>query len=126
MIDLTHGPCVYKRVTGCGSGTEYLAVTPWGELYPCHQFVGDMQYSMGNVFDGVTNTELRDKFKSCNVYARPECRNCWAQLYCSGGCAANSYHATGDILGTYELGCELFKKRMECAIMIKAAEAEME
>ena len=126
MIDLTHGPCVYKRVAGCGSGTEYLAVTPWGELFPCHQFVGDANYSMGNVFDGVTNTELRDKFRLCNVYARPECRDCWAQLYCSGGCAANSYHATGDIRGIYELGCELFRKRMECAIMIKAAEAEME
>jgi len=126
MIDLTHGPCVYKRVAGCGSGTEYLAVTPWGELYPCHQFVGDANYSMGNVFKGVTNPELRDRFKACNVYARPECRSCWAQLYCSGGCAANSYHATGDIRGIYELGCELFKKRMECAIMIKAAEAEME
>jgi len=126
MIDLTHGPCVYKRISGCGSGTEYLAVTPWGELYPCHQFVGDTKYSMGNVFDGVTNTELRDEFKLCNVYARPECRDCWAKLYCSGGCAANACHATGDIKGIYEYGCELFKKRMECAIMIKAAEAETE
>lgn len=126
MIDLGHGPCVYKRASGCGTGTEYLAVTPWGELFPCHQFVGDSKYSMGNVFDGVTNTELREEFKLCNVYARPECRDCWAKLYCSGGCAANAYHATGNINGIYEYGCELFKKRMECAIMIKAAEAEME
>lgn len=125
MIDLEHGPCVYKRVSGCGTGTEYLAVTPWGELFPCHQFVGDPKYSMGNVFDGVTNRELREDFKLCNVYVRPECRDCWAKLYCSGGCAANAYHATGDIKGVYEYGCELFKKRMECAIMIKAAEAEM-
>lgn len=126
MIDLGQGPCVYKRASGCGTGTEYLAVTPWGELFPCHQFVGEAKYSMGNVFDGVTNTELREEFKLCNVYARPECRDCWAKLYCSGGCAANAYHATGNINGIYEYGCQLFKKRMECAIMIKAAEAEME
>lgn len=125
MIDLAHGPCIYKRVTGCGSGTEYLAVTPWGELYPCHQFVGDKKYSMGNVWDGVTNTELREKFRGCGVYSRPKCRDCWAQLYCSGGCAANAYHAAGDITETYEYGCELFRKRMECAIRIKAAEAEL-
>ena len=124
MIDLESGPCIYKRISGCGSGTEYLAVTPWGELYPCHQFVGDEKYSMGNVWDGVTNTELRDKFKQCNAYSRPSCRDCWAKLYCSGGCAANAYHATGDIAGTYEYGCELFKKRMECAIMIKVAESD--
>ena len=124
MLDLEGGPCVYKRISGCGSGTEYLAVTPWGELYPCHQFVGDEKYSMGNVWDGVTNTELRDKFKLCNAYSRPVCQNCWAKLYCSGGCAANAYHATGDIAGTYEYGCELFKKRMECAIMIKVAESD--
>lgn len=125
MIDLAHGPCIYKRVTGCGSGTEYLAVTPWGELYPCHQFVGDKNYLMGNVWDGVKNTELREKFRGCGVYSRPKCRDCWAQLYCSGGCAANAYHAAGDISETYEYGCELFKKRMECAIRIKAAEAEL-
>ena len=121
MIDLTHGPCIYKRITGCGSGTEYLAVTPWGDLYPCHQFVGDEKYLMGNVWDGVTNTETRDEFKLCNVYARPECANCWGKLYCSGGCAANAYHATGSILGTYEYGCKLFLKRMECAIMMQIA-----
>ncbi|MEF9971107.1 MAG: thioether cross-link-forming SCIFF peptide maturase [Oscillospiraceae bacterium] len=122
MIDLAGGPCIYKRISGCGSGTEYLAVTPWGELYPCHQFVGDEKYSMGNIWDGVTNLEQREKFKSCNAYAREDCKDCWAKLYCSGGCAANAYHATGDITGTYDYGCQLFKKRMECAIMIKVAE----
>ena len=124
MIDLTHGPCIYKRIAGCGSGTEYLAVTPWGDLYPCHQFVGDEKYRMGDVWQGVTNTELRDEFKLCNVYARPGCKDCWARLYCSGGCAANAYHATGSIRGVYEYGCELFRKRMECAIMLQVAQAE--
>ena len=123
MIDLKGGPCVYKRISGCGSGTEYLAVTPWGELYPCHQFVGDPQYAMGDVWKGITNTSLRDAFKRCNVYARPECKGCWARLYCSGGCAANAYHASGSIEGVYEYGCDLFRKRMECAIMLKIAEA---
>ena len=123
MLDLTGGPCIYKRISGCGSGTEYLAVTPWGELYPCHQFVGDPKYSMGNIWDGVTNKALQDEFKLCNVYARPDCKDCWAKLYCSGGCAANAYHATGSITGTYHYGCELFKKRIECAIMLKVAEA---
>lgn len=124
MIDLNHGPCIYKRISGCGSGTEYMAVTPWGELFPCHQFVGDEKYSLGNIWDGVTNTELRDDFKCCNAYARPECSECWAKLYCSGGCAANSYHAAGDIRGIYKYGCELFKKRIECAIMMKVDENE--
>ena len=119
MIDLENGPCIYKRISGCGSGTEYMAVTPWGELFPCHQFVGDEKYSMGNIWDGVTNTGLREKFKKCNAYSRKECKDCWAKLYCSGGCAANAYHGTGDISGVYEYGCELFKKRMECAIMIQ-------
>lgn len=123
MVDLEGGPCIYKRISGCGSGTEYLAVTPWGELFPCHQFVGDEKYSMGNVWDGITNTELRNRFKQCNAYARPACSDCWAKLYCSGGCAANAYHATGDISGIYKYGCELFKKRIECAIMIKVAES---
>ena len=122
MIDLTGGPCIYKRISGCGSGTEYMAVTPWGDLYPCHQFVGDPKYLMGDIWKGVTNTAVRDEFKHCNAYARKECQDCWAKLYCSGGCAANSYHATGSITGVYEYGCELFKKRMECAIMIKVAE----
>lgn len=126
MINLTGGPCIYKRVAGCGSGTEYLAVTPWGELFPCHQFVGDSEYSMGNIWDGVTNTALRDKFAACNAYTRPECADCWAKLYCSGGCAANAYHATGDISGIYTYGCDLFKKRIECAITVKIAQLERE
>ena len=124
MIDLTGGPCIYKRISGCGSGTEYMAVTPWGDLYPCHQFVGEEAYRLGNIWDGVTNTALRDEFKGCNAYARPECRDCWAKFYCSGGCAANAYHATGSIRGVYEYGCELFKKRIECAILVKVAENE--
>lgn len=125
MIDLTGGPCIYKRISGCGSGTEYLAVTPTGELYPCHQFVGDKNYLMGDVWNGVTNTALRDEFKLCNAYARPDCNDCWAKLYCSGGCAANAYHATGSIKGVYDYGCKLFRKRMECAIYLKIAESEL-
>ena len=124
MLDLKNGPCIYKRITGCGSGTEYMAVTPWGELFPCHQFVGDPKYSLGNIYDGITNTEIQDGFRSCNAYARPECADCWARLYCSGGCAANAYHATGSINGVYEYGCELFKKRIECAVMMQVAEAD--
>ena len=123
MIDLSGGPCIYKRITGCGSGTEYLAVTPNGDFYPCHQFVGDKNFLMGNVKEGITNNKLRDEFKLCNVYSRKECENCWAKLYCSGGCAANSFHTTGSINGVYEYGCKLFKKRIECAIMVKIAEA---
>ncbi len=123
MLDLKHGPCIYKRITGCGSGTEYMAVTPWGDLYPCHQFVGDSKYCLGNIWDGVVNTSVQDEFRTCNSYSRPECRDCWANLYCSGGCAANAYHATGSIGGVYKYGCELFKKRIECAVMIQVAEA---
>ena len=119
MIDLQGGPCIYKRISGCGSGTEYMAVTPWGDLYPCHQFVGDDKFLLGNVFDGVHNTAIQDEFMECNVYARQECKDCWARLYCSGGCAANAYHATGSVKGVYKYGCELFKKRMECAIMVE-------
>ena len=125
MIDLGHGPCIYKRISGCGSGTEYLAVTPEGDLYPCHQFVGEKKFLMGNIWDGVTNTQMRDDFAECNVYSRPECRNCWARLFCAGGCAANAYHASGSIRGTYEYGCELFKKRIECAIVLKIKESEL-
>ncbi|MBE6790744.1 MAG: thioether cross-link-forming SCIFF peptide maturase [Ruminococcaceae bacterium] len=121
MIDLKGGPCIYKRVSGCGSGTEYMAVTPWGDLYPCHQFVGDDKYKLGNIYDGVTNTVIQDEFMECNVYTRPECADCWAKLYCSGGCAANAYHATGSVKGVYSYGCDLFRKRMECAIMLEAA-----
>ena len=124
MLDLAHGPCIYKRISGCGSGTEYMAVTPWGDLYPCHQFVGEDAYRLGDIWQGVTNTAVRDEFKSCNAYARPECADCWAKLYCSGGCAANAYHASGSIRGVYEYGCELFRKRIECAVMMKAAQAE--
>ncbi len=119
MIDLTGGPCIYKKISGCGSGTEYMAVTPWGDLYPCHQFVGDEKFKLGNIYDGVTNLKMREEFKGCNVYSHPECADCWAKLYCSGGCAANAYHATGNIRGVYESGCELFRKRMECAIYIE-------
>lgn len=121
MIDLEGGPCVYKRLSGCGSGTEYLAVTPSGDLYPCHQFVGNKKFLMGNVWDGVTNTALRDDFKTCNVYEKPACRDCFARFYCSGGCQANAYNFTGDVKGNYEIGCELQRKRVECAIMLKAA-----
>ncbi len=124
MLDLAHGPCIYKRISGCGSGTEYMAVTPWGDLYPCHQFVGEDAYKLGDIWQGVTNTAVRDEFKTCNAYARPECADCWARLYCSGGCAANAYHASGSIRGVYEYGCELFRKRIECAVMMKAAQAE--
>lgn len=125
MLDLTGGPCIYKRISGCGSGTEYMAVTPWGDLYPCHQFVGDEEFRLGDIWQGVTNNNIREDFRSCNVYARPECGDCWAKLYCSGGCAANAYHATGSIRGIYEAGCELFCKRIECAIMMKVAEEDL-
>ena len=121
MIDLSGGPCIYKRISGCGSGTEYMAVTPWGDLYPCHQFVGDEHFKLGDIWHGLNNPEVQGQFASCNVYAKPECRDCWARLYCSGGCAANAYHATGSITGVYETGCELFRKRMECAIMLAVA-----
>ncbi len=120
MIDLKGGPCIYKRISGCGSGTEYMAVTPWGDLYPCHQFVGEENFKLGDIWNGVSNHEIQNQFAACNVYAREECRDCWARLYCSGGCAANAYHATGKITGTYGYGCELFRKRMECALMLAA------
>ena len=121
MIDLTGGPCVYKRLSGCGSGTEYLAVTPWGDLYPCHQFVGEEEYLMGNVDEGITKPEIQKEFGGCNVYTKKDCKDCFARFYCSGGCAANAYHFQGDIKGNYAIGCELQRKRVECAIMIKAA-----
>lgn len=124
MIDLKGGPCIYKRVSGCGSGTEYMAVTPWGDLYPCHQFVGEEKFKLGNVFDGVTNKERQNEFASCNVYSREECVNCWAKLYCAGGCAANAYHATGSVNGVYKNGCDLFKKRIECAIMLEISKEQ--
>ena len=123
MIDLTGGPCVAKRLSGCGSGTEYLAVTPWGDLYPCHQFVGNEKFLLGTVYEGVTNTQVQDEFKLCNVYAKEKCKDCFARFYCSGGCAANAFNFTGDINGAYDIGCELQKKRIECAIMLKVEEA---
>ena len=126
MIDLTGGPCIYKRISGCGSGTEYMAVTPWGDLYPCHQFVGEERFRLGDVWNGVTNHAAQQEFADCNLYAKPECRDCWARLYCSGGCAANAYHATGSVTGVYKSGCELFRKRMECAIMMAVTRAARE
>ncbi len=126
MIDLEGGPCVAKRLSGCGSGTEYLAVTPWGDFYPCHQFVGQEEFIMGNVDEGIVRTDIRDTFKECNVYAKDKCKDCFAKFYCSGGCAANAYHFGGSINGSYDLGCELQRKRVECAIMIKAALADEE
>ena len=124
MIELERGPCIHKRIAGCGSGSEYMAVTPTGELFPCHQFVNDPNFSLGNVFDGVKRHDICEDFRRCNVYAHPECRDCWAKFYCSGGCAANAFHATGKIDGVYDYGCRLFKHRMECAIMLKVAEEE--
>ena len=121
MIDMTGGPCVYKRLSGCGAGSEYLAVTPKGELYPCHQFVGEEGFSLGNVEEGVIRDDLVGEFKSVNVYAKPDCANCFARFYCSGGCAANAHHFSGKITGNYEIGCALQKKRVECALMIQAA-----
>ncbi len=126
MIDLEGGPCVAKRLSGCGSGTEYLAVTPWGDLYPCHQFVGNEKFLMGNVEEGIVREDLREQFKCCNVYAKDKCRKCFAKFYCSGGCGANSYHFHGNINDTYDVGCELQRKRVECAVMLKVDELEME
>ena len=123
MIDLDGGPCVVKRVSGCGVGTEYMAVTPNGDLYPCHQFAGDPNFLLGNVAVGITNDKVCEQFKECNIYSHKECDDCFARMYCSGGCAANAYHSTGSVNGVYALGCELHRKRIECAIMIKAAEA---
>ncbi len=123
MIDLEHGPCIYKRISGCGSGSEYMAVTPEGDLYPCHQFAGDPEYRLGDIYRGISNLPLQEKFKDCNVYTREECRECWARMYCSGGCAANAMHAAGDIQEVYEYGCRLFRKRIECALMMKVAES---
>ncbi len=126
MIDLEGGPCVAKRLSGCGSGCEYLAVTPWGDLYPCHQFVGNEDFLMGNVDEGIVRNDIREAFKQCNVYSKPKCKDCFAKFYCSGGCAANSYNFHGNINDSYDVGCELQRKRVECAIMLKAAQAEEE
>ncbi|MCR5209034.1 MAG: thioether cross-link-forming SCIFF peptide maturase [Lachnospiraceae bacterium] len=126
MIDLEGGPCVYKRLSGCGAGCEYVSVTPWGDIYPCHQFVGQEDYKLGSIYEGIKNTALQKKFHDCNVYSKPDCSKCFARYYCSGGCMANSQHFTGDIYGAYEVGCELQRKRVECAIMLKVAAAEEE
>lgn len=124
MIDLSGGPCVAKRLSGCGSGTEYLAVTPWGDMYPCHQFVGNEEFLVGNVFEGIKREDIREQFRNCNVYEKPKCRDCFAKFYCSGGCSANAFHYGSGIHDCYDRGCELQRKRIECAIMIKAALAE--
>ncbi|MEF9998143.1 MAG: thioether cross-link-forming SCIFF peptide maturase [Lachnospiraceae bacterium] len=126
MIDLDGGPCVAKRLSGCGSGTEYLAVTPWGDFYPCHQFVGEEKFLMGNVDEGIVAPEIADEFRSCSVYSKDKCRNCFAKFYCSGGCMANAYKFHGSIHDAYDIGCEMQRKRVECAIMIKAALADEE
>lgn len=121
MLDLSGGPCVAKRLSGCGSGTEYLAVTPEGDLYPCHQFVGQEAFKMGDIYTGIRNTALQQEFRSVSVYDKPDCRTCFAKFYCSGGCAANAHKFHGDIVSSYETGCELERKRVECAIMIQVA-----
>lgn len=120
MIDLNQGPCLAKRSIGCGAGSEYMAVTPTGELYPCHQFVGNEKFKLGDVFNGVNKVDIRDEFKKANVYNKSECNNCWAKFYCSGGCHANNYNMNNDIMKPYIVGCEMEKKRIECAISILA------
>ena len=126
MIDLDQGPCIIKRAVGCGAGSEYIAVTPEGEIYPCHQFVGEKEFLLGNLDLGISNTGLRERFKSANVYTKKECRECWARFYCSGGCHANAHYANGDILKPYEIGCEMEKKRIECALSVMASLSEEE
>ncbi|AQT84727.1 radical SAM domain protein [Paenibacillus larvae subsp. larvae] len=123
MLDLSEGPCIQKRISGCGSGTEYLAVTPWGELFPCHQFIGDNEYKIGNIWDGITKQETQCQFKESSCYSKPKCQDCWAKLYCSGGCPANALHATGSINGIYDFSCDIFRKRVECSMMVKVAES---
>ena len=124
MIDLNQGPCAIKRLRGCGCGNEYVAVTPEGDIYPCHQFVGDEQWKMGNVLEDSFDLSMKERFAKANVYSKPECKNCWAKFYCSGGCNANNWQYEGDILHSHPLSCELEKKRIECAIMIQAALSE--
>ena len=121
MIDLDQGPCAIKRMRGCGCGNEYVAVTPDGDIYPCHQFVGMDDYKMGNVENGTFNPEMKKEFAAAHIYTKPDCRECWARFYCSGGCNANNYEHMGDILKSYKIACELEKKRLECAIMLKVA-----
>ena len=126
MFDLEGGPCISKRLSGCGSGTEYLAVTPWGDLYPCHQFVGKEEFLMGNVDEGITKPEIAEEFRGCSVYSKEKCKDCFAKFYCSGGCMANSYNFHGTIHDAYDIGCEMQRKRVECAIMMKATMAQIE
>lgn len=121
-IDLQGGPCVYKRISGCGSGFEYVAITPQGDVYPCHQFVGKEEYKLGSVFDDTYDAELGKKFKKAHIYNKPKCRECWARFYCSGGCQANNVNFNGDMNIPYEIGCKMQKKRIECAIALKAEE----
>lgn len=121
MIDLDQGPCAIKRLRGCGCGNDYVAITPDGDIYPCHQFVGMEEYKMGNIDEGTFNQEMKADFANCHVYSKPECRKCWAKFYCSGGCNANNYQYMGDVRSAHKISCELEKKRLECAIMLKAA-----
>lgn len=124
MIDLDQGPCVIKRLSGCGAGCEYLAVAPNGDIYPCHQFVGTEEYKMGNLNEGEISQTIREKFEDCNVYTKPKCIDCFAKFYCSGGCMANACLLNGDINRPHEISCELQRKRVECSLYIKAVEAE--
>ena len=126
MIDLQGGPCVYKRISGCGAGFEYVAITPQGEVYPCHQFVGKEEYKLGDIYEDTFNTELAKKFKSAHIYNKPKCRKCWARFYCSGGCQANNVAFNGDMNEPYEIGCKMQKKRIECAIALKAEKLLLE
>lgn len=125
-VDLEQGPCIVKRLSGCGAGTEYMAVSPEGDLYPCHQFVGNREFLIGNLFDETIINVQREKFIDVNVYSKEDCRNCWAKFYCSGGCHANAINMNGDIHKPYGLGCEMERKRVECAIGIKACQQQEE
>lgn len=119
-VDLNGGPCVYKRISGCGAGFEYVAITPQGEVYPCHQFVGKEEYKLGSIYDDSYNADLGMSFKKAHIYNKPKCRNCWARFYCSGGCQANNIAFNNDINNPYDIGCQMQKKRIECAIALKA------
>lgn len=126
MVDLNQGPCAIKRLRGCGAGNEYIAVTPEGDLYPCHQFVGDEKFRMGNVLDHTLDLEMKEAFAKANVYSKDDCKDCWAKFYCSGGCNANSWQYEGDIRKSHKISCELEKKRLECAVMMEAAMLDMD
>ncbi len=126
MLDLDQGPCAIKRLRGCGCGNEYVAITPDGDIYPCHQFVGEAAYKMGNVDDDTFNLEMKSDFAKTHIYSKPDCRNCWARFYCSGGCNANNYQYCGNVHKAHKLSCEIEKKRLECAIVLKAIRLERE